>query len=166
MGQWSIKARAIKGLGLSTTHLSKDASEINEILSLRLRNGTLNLISNEPLWFDKNAAIFNAGNFYYWKAWLNDLSVILVRFDGCPAHIFEIFAEEHLRSKFGLSDGDTVIISGEDRIIDATRTGSSKNRIVWYLTWRYREALYRPGLYQSVVESPRVRIRGVWRANQ
>ena len=69
----------------------------------------------------------------------------------CPAHIYEISAPEHLRTKFGLVDGDAVTLEISNDIIDKERNSSALNRLVWYLVWRGRERFaYQDGFYAGL----------------
>jgi hypothetical protein len=163
---WHIKASVSRGRGLASSRSAPDVDHINRSFGLKLRNGSLNLVSRQPIWFDPAAAIYAGESYLFWKARLGDVPVIINRWPSCPAHIFEIFAEVHLRSSLGLSDGDMVEISGPHGMIDWARSASRKHRISWCLLWYLREAkFYHSDLYIKFIQLPMIR-RRLWRSSQ
>lgn len=147
-----IKTIVLGGRGNASRDRSVDVKELSERLSISLIDGSLNLAGTIPVWLDPEKAIYTNGkSHFYWKAHLNRCPVILNRWStGCPVHIYEIFSEEHLRSKFGLSDGDPVVLEISTEIIDGERDSSILNRLVWYLVWWRREQLaWQDGIYSG-----------------
>lgn len=166
MGSWAIRASVTSGRGLASVRMAHDIETINRILGLSLRKGSLNLVSRRPIWFDPQSAIFRHGTQHFWKGCLNEEPVILNRWTGCPAHVFEIFGKEHFRSKFNLVDGNVVCLSGEKRILDETKNASVKSRLAWYALWGCRETMYyKSDLYLEMQSRPYIR-RRFWRAFQ
>ena len=148
-----IQAFVLGGRGIASEIRADETQEISRKFGLSLINGSLNLISKSPVWLDTDRAIYTNGNgHFYWRASLNGIPVIVNRWiRRCPVHIYEVFAEEHLRSRFGLVDGDAVTLEISNDIVDKERNSSALNRLVWYLAWRGRERFaYRDGFYTGL----------------
>jgi hypothetical protein len=167
MAGWRIRASVSRGRGRASSRTAPDIERINRGFGLKLRNGSLNLVGRQPIWLDPESAMFTSESDLFWSAWLGDVPVIINRWLGCPAHVYEIFAENHLRSRLGLSDGDQVEISGPCGMIDRKRTASLKHRLSWWLLWYRREqAYYHSNSYLKLIQKPTIRRRLVWRASQ
>lgn len=167
MPDWRIRASVSSGRGLAASRTAMDVKRINCSFGLRLRNGSLNLVSRRPIWLDPESAMFTSKSYLFWSARLGDAPVVINRWPGCPAHLYEIFAEDHLRSKLRLFDGDQVEISGPCGMIDRKRTTSLKHRLAWWLLWYRREAaFYHSDSYLKLIQTPMVRRRLWWRASQ
>jgi len=150
----TITAHIIAGRGLAKERRAGDIKKISEKYGLSLTDGSLNLISKSPLWLDTQTAIYTNGEgHFYWHGDLNGTPVIVNRWVwSCPAHVFEIFAEDHLRSKFDLSDGDPVELELSAECIDQSRNRSLLNRFIWTLAWRGRERfIYQDGIYRGFI---------------
>lgn len=164
---WAITASVVRGRGLATSRRADDVASLDRMLSCSLSPGSLNLVARTSLWLDSTKAIFRSPDgCCYWRGWLNDFPVLINRWSGCPAHIFEIFSDENLRSKLGLRDGVRVWLAGEENIVDSVRTRSMKHRVAWFLAWKGREAaFYRSPSYVRVVQDS-IWTRRLWPANQ
>ena len=134
-------AFVLRGRGNASKDRSAEIRELSQQFGISLINGSLNLVGESPVWLDSRKAIYTNGRtHFYWKCHLNNIPVILNRWsEGCPVHVYEIFSEEHLRSKLGLSDGDSVVLEISPDIIDREKDSSRLSQIVWYLTWWRRE---------------------------
>ena len=151
---------AWNGRGLASKIRSRDLDDIWNNFGIFLIDGSLNLISKSPLWLNSHKAIyFNGKGTFFWRAYLNDFPVIISRWaGGCPAHIYEVYSDQHLRSKFALKDGSICILSFPLDSVDERKTSAFKNRAVWFLTWRGREHfVYRDCAYKTLVWHPYVR---------
>ena len=146
-----VKAFVITGREIAATARASDISQILREHKVRLIDGSLNLISNHPLWLDPQAAFFSKERRYYWFATLNGSPVIVNRWGGCPGHVFEVFSADHLRTRFRLSDGDPVLLEFPVEILDATKNSSFRKLLKWYLVWSKRERLYYRSFYLRVL---------------
>ena len=164
----TVVARVFSGRGVSSTMRARDVAHIASTYSIPLRNGSLNLAATSPLWLDTRQAIYvSEDQHYFWPARLNGFDVILNRWAStCPVHIFEIFSVEHLRSKFGLADGDSVMLEVSRTLLDQVSSCSWRSALIWYLVWRGRERhVYRDGLYRKAALSRTIHTT-TWRAYQ
>lgn len=120
---------------------------------MSLIKGSLNLITKKPIWLRSDAAFISKGIHHFFHARISGYPVVIDRWSfRCPVHTFEIYAEEHLRCKFSLRDGDRVDIEIDDAFIDQENTSNWYKRILWYAVWRGRETwLYPDGLYRRLV---------------
>jgi hypothetical protein len=124
------------------------AAEVDRLSALNcgpLVRGSLNLMSLRPTWLNLESAFFVAGEHHYWKAEIEGIPVILNRWHGCPAHVYEVFSEVHLRSALSLRDESRVSLSIPREHVDAERTSALGNLLVWYAAWRWRERFYYAG---------------------
>jgi hypothetical protein len=148
-----ISATVVGGRGIASQLRSSELKEMSAKHGLNLVDGSLNLISRQPFWLDTNRSFFHRGNQYYWHAALNGTPVVMNRWLGtCPVHAFEVFASEHLRSKFKLADGDQVALEICVGDLHSRLNSSKLNRLVWYLGWFGRERFfYGNGAYQRLI---------------
>jgi len=89
----TVKTIVISGRGLAVNDRADDIQDLSTRLNIKLINGSLNLISRKPVYLDtKKAIYFNGSDFYYWNGTIGGIPVIINRWWGCPAHVFEIFS--------------------------------------------------------------------------
>ena len=163
-----LQAKVVPGRGNASRERQSDLQQLSKLLQKSIVPGSLNLSCHSPIWLDTKRAIFSNGRYhYFWQASLNGLPVIVNRWIGsCPAHIFEIYADTHLRSTFQLCDGDYVRLSFNSDLLDKAMSMSGWSRLVWSVLWKWREVeYYRDGLYYRTVLQRRIR-RFFWRAFQ
>ena len=143
---------------------SEEIAKLSKLRGLDLLNGSLNLVGTSPVWLDTCHALYSSGKGnFYWEACLEGIPIILNR-GGFPAHIFEVFSENHLRSVLNLQDGDVVTISIPLEIINAKENARLRNRMIWYAVWSRRETFY----YKSDGYLAFLKLFGeyLWRSNQ
>ncbi|MFK5951356.1 MAG: hypothetical protein QM500_21585 [Methylococcales bacterium] len=140
----AIKAQVISGRGLASSTRKNSTARLSKHLNINLVDGSLNLVSKQPLWLKKETAIYtDKKRHLYWHATLNGTPVIINRWIGdCPVHIFEVYANKKLRDLLDLKDGDTIKLSVDPYILDKNKNSSLKYIITWYLIWFGRETLY------------------------
>jgi len=143
-----------------------DVASISMIEGVEFVQGSLNLVSNTPVWLDAGSAIYKSGAQLFWRASLEGTPVILNRWvGGCPVHVFEVFAAVRLRDVLGLEDGDAVNLEIPDEIVSRS-DASLLGRLLWQLFWRYRtRQIYHDGGYLTFVRS-RAMSRYTWRTMQ
>lgn len=139
-----VKAVVVPGRGIAAKARAPEVEALCRIRSTSLVSGSLNLVSKKPVWLDLNTAFFASehSRHFFWDAWLNGTPVILNRWIGCPVHVFELFAQDRLRVKHNLRDGDEVTLTLPISSISSPNMSCLKNRLVWYLVWRGREKHY------------------------
>lgn len=160
-----IFGRAVRGRGVANHTRRDEIIEINNIYDLRLIGGSLNFVSTAPIYLNFNSAFYHRGEHYYWLAEFGGIPVVINRWRGCPAHIFEIFAAVHLRSAFDSDALKRLELKILLKHIDEARSSLLSNRIVWFLLWRFREGWYYKDEYFKKLKW----LSGVhfsWRANQ
>lgn len=154
-----FRCRVASGRGLAARLRTEDIKDIENSLGIPLIGGSLNLVSRKPVWLDSGKAVHsNLGGHFYWRASLNGEPILISRWSGsCPVHIYEAFSDKHLRSHFGLNDGDIVTLQIDTDIVN-TASGSHFNKLTWYAVWYGREKLaYRDGIYSSLIGHWRLR---------
>ncbi len=136
-----LAATVVSGRGLATESCAFDIQQINNDQALTLINGSLNLISKRPLWLDADRAIFKTEWRVYWKGRLEGVPVIIHRwFATCPVHVFEIFAEDVLRERLNLKDGDNVSLAIPREVVLSDRDVLAGDKLAWYAFWWGRES--------------------------
>ena len=158
----------LSGRGIASVQRSRDIARISSKFAIPLINGSLNLAATSPVWLDTRQAIFaGEDQHFFWPARLNGVDVFLNRWTStCPVHIFEVFSTEHLRSKFGLTDGDSVTLEISGALVDPVSSSSWRSILIWYLVWRGREThVYRDGIYRKAALSRKIH-GTTWRAYQ
>jgi hypothetical protein len=162
-----IPAFVVSGRGIAASLRAEDVSLINEMHNLRVIDGSLNLLSKAPIYLDPDAAFLRGAWHFFWYAAIGDVPVIVNRWKSdCPAHVFEVFSDRHLRSALKLRENSQVILKIPKTCIDHKRTSAFRFRAAWYLLWRGRERMiYRDGWYMSVTTSA-LRKPFFWRAYQ
>jgi hypothetical protein len=155
----TLRALVTKGRGIASKLRSSELGEISEKFGLKFVQGSLNLVSREPLWLDTQKCFFISGTHCYWHARLNGIPIVLNRWiGGCPVHVFEIFSEAHLRSLFNLADGDQVRLEIPLDCVHAPSNNTRLNRVLWYLAWLGRErCFYADGWYLNLVSHSQFR---------
>jgi hypothetical protein len=158
-----IPAFVVSGRGITTARRAEDVSLINEMHNLQLIDGSLNLISKTPVYLNSETA-FLRGYCSFWFAAIRDVPVVLYRWAGCPAHVFEVFADRHLRTALGLHDNSRVILEVPSTCIDRVKTSDLMFRAAWYLRWRGRESLFYRDAWYSREITRHLRKTFFWRA--
>lgn len=139
-----VKAKVVTGRGRATKLRSDDVRVLSSQIGKELLQGSLNLVSNKPLWIRKETAIYSTDDGHlYWHGLLNGLPVIVNRLiAGYPVHIYEIYSDIHLRDTLNLNDGDKVSLSINEDILDKEKNKNIKHILTWYLLWFCREGFY------------------------
>lgn len=154
----SISCAALQGRGAAKRVRAADIERLSALKGVKLVCGSLNLVARQPTWLKLENAFHAAGEHHYWDAEINGLPVILNRWVGCPAHVFEVFSAVHLRSALGLGDNSPVVLSFPRAHVDHARSGALVNLFVWYALWRWRERLYYAGeRYLGMLRHPCLR---------
>lgn len=161
----TIKTFVAAGRGLASSMRASDMERLAQIQGRTFFKGSLNLISKQPVWLNTTTADYATenGRHFYWNATLNGIPVVINRWAGAPAHVFEIFAEEKLRTKLQIDDGDPVALSIPQAIIHAEKSRSLRYQTSWFLCWRGREAkIYTDDSYCTLLNHRSLR-RLTWR---
>jgi len=146
-----IDAYVVAGRGRASIIRAADVKSISEKHNISLINGSLNLISKTPTWLNSKKSFYNNELSYYWHADLNGMPVVINKWYGCPAHIFEIFATKHLRTELDLVDNEKVILTIPREFLDIDTHAMWKERLKWKLAWSKREEhYYKDGVYQLI----------------
>lgn len=140
-----IACIVVPGRGQASRVRARDIEDVSAARELPLVQGSLNLISEQPLYLRMEQAFFSVDNHAYWDAKLDGVPVILNRWRGCPAHVFEVFSDRHLRSALSLTDRSRVTLSIPGQTVDISRSRSLCNRLIWYGIWRGREEFFYAG---------------------
>lgn len=122
-----------------------DVERLSVLTGTQLVSGSLNLISRKAVFLRREEAFLIVGEHAYWKAQINGVPVIVNRWLGCPAHVYEVFASVHLRSTLSLDDASEVCLTLPLAYVDRARTQALGHRLVWFAVWRWRERLFYTG---------------------
>lgn len=162
----SVRTVVVSGRGWASEDRTEDTKVLAALEGHPFVEGSLNLIASRPVWLDAESAIYKRGTHIFWRASFGGLPVVIGRWlSGCPAHVFEIFAEVRLRETLNLRNGDAVTLQIPEKSVDLSEE-SWVNRMVWGVFWRFRERLvYRDTIYTMLVSSRLVR-RYAWRGMQ
>lgn len=160
-----IPATVTGGRGIASARGVDDMQALSAIYGKRFVAGSLNLVSNIPVWLKPQSAIYRTGASLFWRASLEGVPVVIARWAQCPAHVFEICATVHLRTALGLRDGEVARLEIPDDIISRS-DATLLSKVVWGLCWRFRESqIYRDGRYFSFMRSRKM-LRYAWRSLQ
>jgi hypothetical protein len=143
-----LRGRVVSGRGIASSHLNDEMDEFVNATGERLIAGSLNVLLEEPILFDTNAArIASNGKRLLWRAAIGETPVWIYRFPHAQLHVAEVLSQTHLRSAFSLEDGDEVsLIVPQNVCIDL----GSRERTLWKLFWLGRESWpYRRDSYYS-----------------
>lgn len=160
-----LRAKITSGRGWASQTRADDVETLGAIYGGKFVDGSLNLIGSKPVWLKARSAIYRNGSQMFWRASLEGTPVVLNRWASCPAHVFEVFATVHLKSAFGLKDGDAVSLEIPDEAVSRS-DASLLNMVIWHLFWKFREKqFYRDGIYLSFLQSQFVK-GYTWRSMQ
>lgn len=135
----NIAGRVRSGRGRASAQVAAVKVEVEAITNQVLAPGTLNIILDRPLRLNKAEALFFDQNArMLWPATLNDLDVWVYRWKHTALHVVEVLSSVHLRGRFGLKDGDRIILAMRPEHID--RIGAME-RAAWALVWAGRRDL-------------------------
>lgn len=139
-----IRAKVTSGRGKAGYLRSNDVVELSQITGSNIINGSLNLVASRPLWLNPDTAIYSTDEGHmYWKAQIGEKEVLLNRWKGgCPVHIYEVFADFHLRKSLKLKDGDILELTINNEVLDTENNSDIKCLTSWFLFWYGRESLY------------------------
>ena len=135
-----IKTKVISGRGKAKNSLKDDIFELKNKYNRKYQLGSLNLVAQKPYFLLASQTSYISQNQkrFFWKARLNNLDVLLYKHKNFPAHIFEILSEFYLRDYLSLNDGQYIIIELKNHLV-TNISPLSKQRIAWYLLWKFRE---------------------------
>ena len=128
-----IAGRVRSGRGTAWTYLAEVRTEVEGITNEVVIHGTLNMILDRPLRLSEAEARFFDQNFrMLWPATLNGTDVWVYRCKHTALHVVEVLSSVHLRDRFGLKDGNRVILTMRPNHID--RIGAV-SWTIWALVW-------------------------------
>lgn len=135
----TFEATVIKGRGLATKRIEILQSHLN-IADYKIYPGSLNSVLKRPILFEKQSAVLNVeNNWYFWNIKVNGVDCLAYRYPMCPFHILEIVSKHKLRTHLGLKEGDPIQIEIGNEIL-ATLTWVQV--LLWNIAWKGRESLY------------------------
>lgn len=154
------------GRGRASFERSAEVLQLEKQAGVVFFPGSLNLLTKYPVYLLPGASISPAQGHMFFHAKANGLDVYLNRWQGSPAHVFEAFSPEPLRSSLGVENGSMIKVDIPIGCVDQDRTSNTKNGLVWIALWRFREELfYLSDWYPKYVKSG-WRLRFGRRANQ
>ena len=152
------------GRGRASVERAHDTVQLSALSGRTIVPGSLNLVSSVPVFLDTRAAVYRNRHWCYFAARLADRPVFINRWIGCPAHVFEIYSDRHLRSDLNLHDGSTINLCISEESVQQNTPGM-KTMLTWLLCWRGREKwYYSQNTYHHLMTST-LRRRN-WRASQ
>ncbi len=162
----TLKCKVTAGRGQARTERQYEIKSIEKLKNISLVQGSLNLIANTPIYFNESANVYRYNEHMFFEGKLNDTPVFVNRWKGAPAHIFEIFATQHLRKSLALHNGQTVNLAIPSLCLDNRRNQNIKNKLIWIIYWKFRESLFYSSKYYPYFMRTKWRARYGWRANQ
>lgn len=141
-----LRGRVVSGRGIASSHINDEMDEFVFATGERLIAGSLNVLLEDPILFDTNAAkVASNGKRLLWRASLGETPVWIYRFPHAQLHVAEVLSQTHLRSAFYLRDGDVVsLIVPQNVCIEL----GFRERALWKLFWLGRESWpYNRGSY-------------------
>ena len=131
-----IAGRVRSGRGTASAHLAEVRTEVEGITKEAVIHGTLNMILDRPLRLNEAEARFVGQNLrMLWPATLNGIDVWVYRCKDTALHVVEVLSSVHLRDRFGLKDGDRVILTMHTDHIDQI---GAIGRTAWAVVWAGR----------------------------
>jgi SAM-dependent methyltransferase len=131
-----LSGEVVSGRGIATLDLQRVAGDLRSLVGQSLVPGSLNVVLGAPLLLQESAAIsFDGGRRFLWRAKLRGVDLWIYRWRECPLHVIELLAVDHLRSRFGLKDGDSVDVEIEPGHLDAV---GKRSGLVWAVLWSGR----------------------------
>lgn len=144
--QVELKGTVVSGSAKASRKMPKYREELREITGLELVPGTLNIRLTRPVRLDPPIS---------WKGWGYPAQLcpalflghesFIYRYQGMPPHRIEILTDVHLRTLYGLIDGDEVATQVSREFLAPTTV---KDHLAWMLhltastmvptTWRAR----------------------------
>lgn len=131
-----IPVVVVSGRGIASREMQSgnDTFKIKDRLFVP---GTLNLVANKPIVFEKKVAeIEKVSSIYIYTIHLNGIPCCVRRYSHCPLHIFEVISETQLRNTLALDDGDVAQLKIAYSAVKPI--GLLKN-MLWHLAWKGRE---------------------------
>ncbi|MDO9554339.1 DUF120 domain-containing protein [Rhodonellum sp.] len=144
-----IEGKIVKGRGKGVNVVGK-INEKLESKKIRFFQGTLNIVSTKPFFFDVDKADFILfKNFYFYKVKIENVECYVYRWLKCPGHVFEVLSECYLKEELKLKDNQTVSIT----ICKSFREKFKISRyLFWWIFWEKRTHLYyKFDLYEKFV---------------
>jgi hypothetical protein len=135
-----IGGHFVRGRGIAAHTTDSEQQYLSEITGRKIITGTANFLSNKPVKLKQENDDFiytysNGRKKYFWPAELNGRTVYITRWQNCPLHIFELFADHMITN-------DTVMPQHQFSIkIDKSYLTKSNlmERLYWYFIWFKRE---------------------------
>lgn len=130
------------GRGRASIVRSDEVRELATQAKTPLFPGSLNVLITHPVYLLPKTADYTRGGHMYFLAKVNEVDVYLNRWKGSPAHVFEVFSTQHLRSSLRVENGSVLKLKIPIHCVDQRRTSNKGNRLTWFVLWRFREELY------------------------
>lgn len=136
----SIAGYFVTGRGLATHQTDTERKYLSEITDRKIISGTANFLSNEPIKLKQMNPKYiftytNGRKKYFWRALLNGKTVYITRWQNCPLHIFEIFAD-YMITDDQVSPQDQFSIEIDESCVEKSNL---MELLYWYIIWFKRE---------------------------
>ncbi|HJQ61532.1 MAG TPA: DUF120 domain-containing protein [Burkholderiales bacterium] len=138
----SLAGVVAAGRGIAACHVKANKSELKTRIGCDVVDGTLNVVLQRPVKFERKSAItVTVGNEtrYLWRGSLQGTPVWLYRWLRTPLHIVELLSPVHLRDAFGLQDGDDICI---EICADDIAPLPLSARLAWAVVWAGRSTWF------------------------
>jgi 2-polyprenyl-3-methyl-5-hydroxy-6-metoxy-1,4-benzoquinol methylase len=137
VGTVILRGQVSSGRGKGAAFVERHANQIRQALGEHdgIARGSLNVVLKRPILLRDETAIkthFDKLLRLDWPGRLNGVDVWLHRWESSPLHILELLSAAHLRTRFGLSDGDEIEI--EARVCDIAGIPNGA-RLAWAALW-------------------------------
>lgn len=137
-----VYCKVSAGRGRASIVRSDEIQELATQAGVPLFPGSLNVLTTHPVYLLPETADYKRGGHMYFLAQVNGVDVFLNRWKGSPAHVFEIFSNQHLRSSLKVENGSALKLEIPINCVDQGRTSNKADRLAWFVLWRFRERLY------------------------
>ncbi|MCC5827186.1 hypothetical protein [Alkalimonas sp.] len=159
-----ISGFVVNGRGIATKRTSHSIEKLSQITSKKIIPGSLNFVSTFPVFLDRQKSFYKDERGFFWKGKLQGLDIIIHRWSFCPLHVFEIYADTHLRTALKIDINKKISLEIDDYNVDFNRH-SKKMLLSWFLLWKFREKYYYSDMYFSMIGRLGLS-KKFWRAHQ
>lgn len=150
-----VQGKIVKGRGIGKSVIEKINNSNYSGLPI-LFKGTLNIVSDLPVFFNYESSSIKIGNFYFFPIYINGVDCFVIKWRKCPAHIFEVVSEYNLSYKINIKEGSRVTLEIDNFYIYQKRLCKY---VSWFLVWKFRENLYYSNNYYQFLINKSLNIK-------
>ncbi len=138
----TIVGQVLSGRGRAAKVFEDFGGDISESVGCKPLPGSLNVVLNRPIALNPAlGTTFDQSRRFLWRVSVQGIRVPLFvyRWNGCPLHVIEIVSTVYLRDALKLTDGSTLAIQVDEKLIHSL---GPVTRSVWRVLWHRRESWY------------------------